>query len=98
MEAPQGNSLPFSSGGERIDAVPTVPIWLSLTIILGVLVIATVASLMKTRGEFVDRDEPVIEPEQADEVPLSGPAAEAAAEPRVEPAEDGRRRDRKSVV
>jgi tellurite resistance protein TerC len=90
MEALHENTLPFINGGEHIEAVPTIPIWLSLSIILGVLLVATVASLLKTRGQFADRDEPVIEPEEADRVPLSGPAAEAAAEPRVEPAEDGR--------
>src|ERR687889_487787 len=90
MEALHENTLPFINGGEHIDAVPTIPIWLSLSIILGVLVIATVASLMKTRGQVVEQDDPVIEPEQADDVPLSGPTAEAAAEPRVQPAEEGR--------
>jgi tellurite resistance protein TerC len=91
LEALHENTLPFINGGEHIESVPTIPIWLSLTVILGVLAIATVASLLKTRGERLDDDEPVIEPELADEVPLSGPAAEAAIEPRVEPAEDGRR-------
>ena len=89
MEALHENTVPFINGGEHIDAVPTIPIWLSLTIILGVLIIATVASLLRTRGQFVDRDEPVIEPEEADEVPLTGPAAEAAVEARVDPAQDG---------
>jgi tellurite resistance protein TerC len=93
MEALHENTLPFINGGEHIDAVPTIPIWLSLTIILGVLVIATVASLLKTRGQFVDRDEPVVEPEKAEEVPLAGPAAEAAAEPRIDPTEDGQAAD-----
>ena len=51
MEALHSNELPFINGGEHIEAVPEIPIWLSLTVILGVLVIATVASLLKTRGE-----------------------------------------------
>ena len=55
MEALHENQLPFINGGEHIEAVPEIPIWLSLTIILGVLVIATVASLLKTRGQFVER-------------------------------------------
>jgi tellurite resistance protein TerC len=90
LEALHENTLPFINGGEHLDSVPTIPIWLSLSVILGVLAIATVASLLKTRGEFVDRDQPVIEPEQADAIPQHGPAAEAAAEPRVQPAEEGR--------
>jgi TerC family integral membrane protein len=51
LEAIHENSLPFINGGEPIHAVPSIPIWLSLSVILGVLVVATVASLLKTRGE-----------------------------------------------
>src|SRR3712207_2615446 len=83
MEALHENSLPFINGGEHIDAVPTIPIWLSLSIILGVLVIATVASLVKTRGQFVDSSEPVVTPETAESVPTGGPEAAAAAESRI---------------
>jgi tellurite resistance protein TerC len=35
-----------------VHAVPAIPIWLSLVVILGVLVVATVASLLKTRGSL----------------------------------------------
>jgi tellurite resistance protein TerC len=52
MEALHTNELPFINGGEHIESVPEIPIWLSLTIILGVLVVATVASLVKTRGQL----------------------------------------------
>ena len=48
MEALHTNELPFINGGEHIEWVPEIPIWLSLTIILGVLVVATIASLIKT--------------------------------------------------
>jgi len=57
MEALHTNELPFINGGEHIEWVPEIPIWLSLTVILGVLVVATVASLVKTRGQLLD-DEP----------------------------------------
>ncbi|HEV7213133.1 MAG TPA: TerC family protein [Blastococcus sp.] len=50
LEAVHENSLPFLNGGEPVHAVPSVPIWLSLTVILGVLAVATVASLARTRG------------------------------------------------
>jgi tellurite resistance protein TerC len=50
LEAVHENSLPFINGGEPVHAVPAIPIWLSLTVILCVLVVATVASLLKTRG------------------------------------------------
>ena len=63
--------------------MPEIPIWLSLTIILGVLVIATVASLLKTRGQFVGADEPAVEPETARSVPTGGPEAAAAVESRL---------------
>jgi tellurite resistance protein TerC len=52
LEAVHENTLPFINGGEPIEAVPEIPIWLSLAVILGVLVIATVASLLKTRGQL----------------------------------------------
>jgi tellurite resistance protein TerC len=54
MEALHENSLPFLNGGEPIEAVPEIPIWLSLTVIVGVLAIATVASLMATRRQARD--------------------------------------------
>jgi tellurite resistance protein TerC len=83
MEALHENTLPFINGGEHIDAVPSIPIWLSLSIILGVLVIATVASLVKTRGQLIEADEPLVTPEEAEKVPSRGPEALAEAEPRL---------------
>jgi len=83
MEALHTNELPFINGGEHIDAVPEIPIWLSLTIILGVLVLATVASLLKTRGQLVDAGEPAVEQETAQSVPTGGPEAAAVAESRI---------------
>ena len=90
LEAVHENQLPFAGEREPLESVPHIPTWLSLTVIVAVLAVATVASLLKTRGEVIEPDHPVIDPEQADEIPLAGPAAEAAAEPRVEHAEDGR--------
>ncbi|WP_116450371.1 TerC family protein [Blastococcus litoris] len=94
MEALHTNELPFINGGEHIDAVPEIPIWLSLTIILGVLVIATVASLLKTRGQLADADDAVVDTATAESVPTGGPEAAAAAEARIagEPDEDRARR------
>jgi tellurite resistance protein TerC len=83
MEALHDNSLFFINGGEPIEAVPHIPIWLSLSIILGVLIIATVASLMKTRGALIDVDEPLVRPETAERIPSDGPEALAEAEPRI---------------
>jgi tellurite resistance protein TerC len=61
LEAVHENSLPFLNGGEPIEAVPEIPIWLSLAVIVGVLAIATGASLLATRRQARDAvalDEP----------------------------------------
>ena len=50
LEALHENSLPFLNGGEPIP-VPTIGIVLSLSVIIGVLVITTVASLIKVRRD-----------------------------------------------
>ncbi|TFV53151.1 TerC family protein [Blastococcus sp. TF02A-35] len=83
MEALHTNELPFINGGEHIESVPEIPIVVSLGIILGVLVVATVASLIRTRGQLVDVDEPVVDPETAKSVPTGGPEAAAAAESKI---------------
>nr|WP_206037581.1 TerC family protein [Rhodococcus sp. HNM0569] len=49
LHALHENSLPFVNGGESVH-VPEVSTTLSLTVIVGVLVVTTVASLVKTRG------------------------------------------------
>ena len=51
MEALHENELPFINGGEHIDAVPQIPIWLSLAVILATLAVTTVASLAKVRRD-----------------------------------------------
>ena len=51
MEALHENELPFINGGEHIDAIPEIPIWLSLLVILGTLAVTTVASLAKVRRD-----------------------------------------------
>ncbi len=83
MEALHTNELPFINGGEHIEAVPEIPIWLSLAIIVGVLVVATVASLTRTRGQLVVAGPPALDEETARSVPTGGPEAAAAAEARI---------------
>ncbi len=53
LEALHDNNLPFLNGGEPVGWAPHIPIWLSLTVIIGTLAVATVASLIvaKRRGE-----------------------------------------------
>ncbi len=51
MHALHENNLAFINGGEPIENVPDVPIWLSLTVIVATLAITTAASLLKTRRD-----------------------------------------------
>jgi len=48
LEALHRNNLPFIHGGHPIEWVPEVPIWLSLGVIIVTLLVATVASLVKS--------------------------------------------------
>jgi tellurite resistance protein TerC len=50
LEALHENNLPFVNGGEPVP-VPTIGIAVSLSVIVGVLVITTVASLLKVRRD-----------------------------------------------
>ena len=77
MEALHTNELPFINGGEHIEWVPEIPIWLSLTIILGVLVVATVASLHEDPGRAPRR-----RPAGRSRMPPAAARREAAAESR----------------
>jgi len=51
LEAAHENSLPFINGGEPLQGVPTIPIWLSLTVIVTVMAAAVLASLFKARND-----------------------------------------------
>jgi len=51
LHALHTNEVAFINGGEHVEWAPEIPIWLSLTVILGTLAVATVASLVKTRRE-----------------------------------------------
>ncbi len=51
LEALHTNELPFINGGKPVPWAPEIPIWLSLTVILGTLALTTVASLAKTRSD-----------------------------------------------
>ena len=45
------NEVPFINGGEPIEWAPEIPIWLSLVVILGTLVVTAVASLMSDKSK-----------------------------------------------
>jgi tellurite resistance protein TerC len=51
LHAMHENELPFVNGGEHISWAPDIPIWLSLAVIVGTLLVTTVASLAKTGRE-----------------------------------------------
>jgi tellurite resistance protein TerC len=48
LEALADNNVPFINGGHEISWAPHIPIWLSLSVIVGTLGVATVASLART--------------------------------------------------
>ncbi len=68
LEALHENNLPFLNGGEHIEWAPVIPIWLSLVVILGTLVIATVLSLIKSASD--DRKAARLQAEQDSSVPV----------------------------
>jgi tellurite resistance protein TerC len=88
LEAVHENQLPFAGEREPIESVPEIPIWLSLSVILGVLIIATVASLLKTRGQIATAGPPDVDTETAQSVATGGPEAAAAAESRIADEQD----------
>jgi tellurite resistance protein TerC len=49
LHALHENELPFINGGEPVHSAPDVPIWLSLIVIVGILLITVTASLIKSR-------------------------------------------------
>ncbi|GAB3595014.1 TerC family protein [Angustibacter peucedani] len=53
LHALHENELPFVNGGEHVGWAPDIPIWLSLVVIVGTLVVTAVASLAKTRRDQV---------------------------------------------
>jgi len=57
LEALHTNTLPFINGGEPLG-VPTIGIPLSLSVIIGVLIITAVTSLMKTRSDNKKNGDP----------------------------------------
>ncbi|WP_339349761.1 TerC family protein [Bifidobacterium indicum] len=68
MEALHGNTLPFINGGHPLEAVPEIPTWLSLLVIVLAIGIAALASLIKSRGQR----EPSIEEAPASTANLGG--------------------------
>jgi len=58
LHAMHENELAFINGGEHIEWAPEIPIWLSLSVIVGTLVVTTVVSLLVSRRmSEAERDE-----------------------------------------
>lgn len=58
LHALHENELPFINGGHHVEWAPDIPIWLSLTVIIGTLAITTVVSLVASaRMDAAKRDE-----------------------------------------
>jgi tellurite resistance protein TerC len=51
LHALHDNELPFVNGGEHVGWAPDIPIWLSLLVILGTLLVTTAASLASDRSK-----------------------------------------------
>ncbi len=51
MEALHENNVPFINGGEHLDWIPEIPIWLSLSFIVATLAVTTVWSLLSSRRQ-----------------------------------------------
>ncbi len=51
LEALHGNNVPFINGGQPMDGIPEIPIWLSLTVIVLTLTVTTIWSLLSTRRQ-----------------------------------------------
>ena len=78
LEALHGNTLPFINGGEGLH-VPTINIYVSLSVIVGVLLITTAASLIKARLDPDSvRKAPGL-PGATDDDPAGHPTAREAA-------------------
>src|SRR5699024_7340125 len=78
LHALHENSLFFINDGEPLHGVPEIPIWLSLTMIVGILGVTAVASLLKSgkdrrEGRAAEDDEAELDLE---EVSLFGEANE----------------------
>jgi tellurite resistance protein TerC len=58
LHALHENELPFVNGGHHVDWAPDIPIWLSLLVIVGTLLVTTVLSLLASRRmDLAARDE-----------------------------------------
>ena len=57
LHAMHENELPFINGGEHVGWAPEIPIWLSLLVILGTLVVTAVTSLTSDRSKPEPRPE-----------------------------------------
>ena len=68
------NELAFVNGGQHVTVIPEIPTWLSLAVILGTLLVTTVASLAKNRRDRATADpDPASPTTSAESVGASAP-------------------------
>jgi tellurite resistance protein TerC len=86
MEALHENNVPFINGGEHVEWIPEIPIWLSLSFIVATLLVTTVLSLLSSRRQ---RRIAAATAPSADHVPPSlGDGASPVTGTRAEPTSD----------
>jgi tellurite resistance protein TerC len=88
------NELPFINGGEHVEWAPEIPIWFSLLFIGATIAVATVASLLKTRGDRRKGDREQFDGHAvaaAEPAESAGPAESAESVESAEPAGEPQR-------
>jgi len=55
VDALRDNEVPFINGGRGVEWLPAIPVWLSLAVIIGTLLLAAVASLVKSARTAASR-------------------------------------------
>ena len=68
------NELPFVNGGQHVTVIPEISTWLSLAVILGTLLVTTVASLAKNRRDRVTSDPDPASPTTSSAEPVGASA------------------------
>jgi tellurite resistance protein TerC len=97
LEALHTNELPFVNGGEPVAWAPEISTPVSLAVIVGVLLVAAAASLVKTRRDADDARLAGVDTDAADDEPVDEDAAAEAVGARTgvdrAPAEPGHGRE-----
>jgi tellurite resistance protein TerC len=69
LHAMHENELPFINDGHHIEWAPEIPIWLSLLVILGTLVVTAVVSLMSDKSKSASSEDARLNPPEPPTTP-----------------------------